>query len=168
MANLPANNISNVATPSPVSRTTDETLTSIVTEINACLADIETGMKDCIARAFRAGELLTKAKAGVPHGTFSRHRELIPRVRVLVQARNVFAILVIYGYPYQSHLALLDKGLDEIVRLCRRDLVRGFLTSQVCGEDENECLQFLSPQIENGQWPNWLEEIREIESRLCA
>jgi hypothetical protein len=76
----------------------------------------------------------------------SRHREPIPRVRVLVQARNVFAILVTYGYPYQSYLALLDKGLDEIVRLCRRVLVRGFLTSQVRGEDENEC-QFLSSQI---------------------
>jgi Protein of unknown function (DUF3102) len=28
-------------------------------------------MKDCIVRAFRAGELLTKAKDGVPHGTWA-------------------------------------------------------------------------------------------------
>jgi hypothetical protein len=95
----------------------------------------------------------------------SRHHELVPRIRVLVQARNVFAILVTYGYPLQSYLALLDKGLDEIVRLCRRALVRGFLTSQVRGEDENECLQFLSSQIENGQWSNWLEEFNAAVER---
>ena len=96
----------------------------------------------------------------------SRHREPVPRTRALVQARNVFAILVTYGYPHQSYLAILDGGLDEIVRLCRRELVRRFLMGRIAAEEESECLQFFNLQIETGQWRNWLEEIREIEAAL--
>ena len=82
--------------------------------------------------------------------------------------RNVFAILVTYGYPHQSYLAILDEGLDEIVRLCRRDLVRRLLMGRIEIPEESECLQFFNSQIETGQWPNWLEEIHEIETALHA
>jgi len=97
-----------------------------------------------------------------------RPREFIPRLRVLDQARNVFAILVRYGYPYQPYLALFDGALDEILRWLRRVMVRQLLIDRIDAADESEFLQFLSSQIENGQWPNWLEEIKEIESELCG
>ena len=85
-----------------------------------------------------------------------------------MQARNVFAILVTYGYSFQSYVAILDRGLDEIMRLCRRDLVRRYLTRRIEVAEESECLQFFNSQIETGHWPNCLEEIHEIEATLYA
>ena len=98
----------------------------------------------------------------------SRHRELVPRIRVTVQARNVFAILVTFDYPYQSFLAILDEGMDEIVRLCRREIARRLLRGRIEAAEQNECHQLLSLLIRTGQWPNWREEIREIEDALYA
>jgi hypothetical protein len=96
----------------------------------------------------------------------SRHR--VPRTRVLVEARNVLAILVSYGYPYQSYLAILDRGLDEGLRLCCRELVRRFLLRRIEVSEESECLQLLGSVIEKGHWPNWREEFSEIEAALYA
>jgi hypothetical protein len=98
----------------------------------------------------------------------SRHREAILMVKACFQARNFFAILVTYGYPYQQPVECLDGALNLFAGLFRREIVRRFLSNRIDGADEGECLLFLSSQIEAGQWPNWLEEIREIEAALCV
>jgi hypothetical protein len=52
--------------------------------------------------------------------SLTRPRELLPWIRVLMQARNVFAILVSYCYSYQHFVEHFDRGLDKIAR-ARRD-----------------------------------------------
>jgi hypothetical protein len=64
-----------------------------------------------------------------------RPRDLIQGIRLLLQARNMFLILVSYGYPYEDLAEHFDRGVGKILRLC---LVRHLLSGQVGAEQREE------------------------------
>jgi hypothetical protein len=65
-----------------------------------------------------------------------------------------------------SYLEILDEGLDEMVRLCRREIVRCLLTGRIDAAAEVECLQHPSSLFEAAQLPERLEEILQVQAAL--
>jgi hypothetical protein len=67
---------------------------------------------------------------------------------------------------FTSYLEILDEGLDEMARLCRREIVRRLLTGRIDAAAELECLQHLSSLFEAAQSRERREEILQVQAAL--
>ena len=88
--------------------------------------------------------------------------------KALVQARDTFDLLARNGYPsFSPLLDEMQKGIEALARLFRRETVRRILTPGIMDNEEAaKCLRVLSEIVERGEWPTAEQDCDEVEAQV--